>query len=505
MAIFSLDEDIARLTVNGSCALIDSEDDDFEQETSGEIWHKNLLSVGPQPEQPSSQVHLSIPSSSPLNISKERRRSSIYDKMSVVTPPNTRRVQMTQAEPMGTGCTCSTATLGKHGPRVLEDFTPIRVLGRGAYGKVLLVKDSHTNRLFAMKQLKKAEILIHDESSMFESEEYALEKKLERTFAERTILSKLEHPNIVKLFYTFHDHHQLYLVLQFIPGGELFYHLKEQGVLDEDTVAFYAAEISSAIKFLHQRGIVYRDLKPENCLLDERGHLVLTDFGLSKKSASDPASQTDGIELQEGEPVETLYSIIGTPEYCAPEILDGKPYTQNCDWYSLGCLVYDMLTGKPPYTGPNHKVILNKILKDKGPRIPTFSSEGMKDFLGSLLRKDVLKRWDVDRLWAVDGPKPKKKKAGQAKTTSFQSHFIFRKIDWTKLESGELQKTTNGPILPIITNWELAENFDTEFTNMRLDSAGGCIDPKQEVKPEHAHLFQGFSYVASSSYLERHF
>ncbi|SCU91469.1 LAFA_0F03928g1_1 [Lachancea sp. 'fantastica'] len=501
MAIFSLDEDIARLTVNGSCALIDSEDDDFEQETSNDLWHKNLLSVGPQPQE--SLSRLAIPSSSPLAINKERRRSSVYDKMSVVTPPNTRRLPMTQGETKGTESICSATTLQKHGPRVLEDFKPIRVLGRGAYGKVLLVKDSHTSRLFAMKQLKKAEILIHDESSMFESEEYALEKKLERTFAERTILSKLEHPNIVKLFYTFHDHHQLYLVLQFIPGGELFYHLKEQGVLDEDTVAFYAAEISSAIKFLHQRGIVYRDLKPENCLLDERGHLVLTDFGLSKKSACEPFNK-DGIEPEQAEPVETLYSIIGTPEYCAPEILDGKPYTQNCDWYSLGCLVYDMLTGKPPYTGPNHKVILNKIMKDTGPRIPTFSSEGMKDFLGSLLKKDVSKRWDVDRLWAVDGPKPKKKKAGQAKTTSFQSHFIFRKIDWTKLESGELQKATNGPILPIITDWELAENFDSEFTNMRLDSANGCIDI-QELNPEHAQLFQGFSYVASTSYLERHF
>ncbi|SCU78962.1 LANO_0A04632g1_1 [Lachancea nothofagi CBS 11611] len=505
MSIFSFDEEIGKLTVNGSCAVIDSEDDGFEQENSGVLWHKNLLSENPRSEIGSS--HLAAPSSSPLNIVNGRRRSSVYDKMSVVTPPNTRRLMLPSNEANSDNSSfCSPSTLKKHGLRVLEDFRPIRVLGRGAYGKVLLVKDSHTSRLYAMKQLKKAEILIHEESDTSPNKEEALEKRLERTFAERTILSELEHPNIVKLFYTFHDHHKLYLVLQFIPGGELFYHLKEQGVLDEDTVTFYAAEISSALKFLHSKGIVYRDLKPENCLLDERGHLVLTDFGLSKKSAKNSNTATDNL-LNPGEAVDTLYSIIGTPEYCAPEILEGKPYTQNCDWYSLGCLVYDMLTGKPPYTGVNHKVILNKIMKDKTPKIPTYFSEGMKDFLGSLLKKDVTKRWDVDRLWNTDGPKPKKKKAGQAKTTSFQSHFVFRKIDWAKLETGEVQKCTTGPILPIITNWELAENFDTEFTEMRLDSEteNNCINIQRLIRPGDAQVFQGFSYVASTSYLERHF
>ncbi|SCU80558.1 LADA_0B08262g1_1 [Lachancea dasiensis] len=502
MSIFSLDEEISRLTVNGSCALIDSEDDGFEQELTGDMWHKNMLSTNPKPSR------LSAPSTSPGNVSMGRRRSSLYDKMSVATPPNTRRLFLPSNEPESAKSSfCSPSALEKHGPRLLEDFKPVRVLGRGAYGKVLLVKDSHTRRLYAMKQLKKAEILIHQNPDSTISEEEALEKRLERTFAERTILSELEHPHIVKLFYTFHDHHKLYLVLQFIPGGELFYHLKEQGVLDEDTVSFYAAEISSALKFLHGKGIVYRDLKPENCLLDERGHLVLTDFGLSKKSANDTNPNSISSAPNEGESVETLHSIIGTPEYCAPEILEGKPYTQNCDWYSLGCLVYDMLTGKPPYTGANHKVIINKILKDKTPKIPTYFSEGMKDFLGALLKKDVSKRWDVDKLWDVDGPKPKKKKAGQAKNTSFQTHFVFRKIDWLKLETGELQQTTFGPIFPIITDWELAENFDSEFTEMRLDSAGqaDCIDIQQTFKPEQLQVFQGFSYVASSSYLERHF
>lgn len=276
-------------------------------------------------------------------------------------------------------------------------------------------------------------------------------------------------------------------------------------------MAFYAAEISCALRFLHKRGVVYRDLKPENCLLDERGHLVLTDFGLSKVSASDDSADGGDVNTNghEGESVCTLHSIIGTPEYCAPEILEGKPYTQNCDWYSLGCLIFDMLIGKPPYTGVNHKVILNKILKDKIPKIPSYLSEGMKDFLAALLKKDVTKRWDVDKFWNTDGPKLKKKKAGQAKTTSFQAHFVFRKISWLKMETGELQRNTEGPILPIITDWELAENFDSEFTEMRLDSEAQDQPANLQIngfsRSGDKDVFKGFSYVASSSYLGRHF
>lgn len=503
MSVFKLDEELSRLTVNGSCAIVD--DEDFEEDPTCGEWHKNLLSAHPQAISPT--VYLSTSTNGTAAPSKPRRRSSLYDKMAVSTPPNIKRLELAPEEDFQKANQYERRRRSfskNHEPRSLEDFEPIRVLGQGAYGKVILVKDQYTSKLYAMKQLKKAEILISEEETKEkEPASVNLEKRLERTFAERKILSQLEHPNIVKLFYSFHDHMKLYLVLQFIPGGELFYHLKEQGTLAEDVVAFYAAEISCALRFLHGKGIVYRDLKPENCLLNEKGHLVLTDFGLSKKSVEDTTESS-----HDGEPITTLHSIIGTPEYCAPEILAGKSYNQNCDWYSLGCLVYDMLIGKPPYTGVNHKVILGKILKDKTPKIPMYLSDGMKDFLGALLRKEVLKRWDVDKFWNVEGPKNKKKKAGQAKTSCFQSHFVFRKVDWNKLESGELQKTTNGPILPIITDWELAENFDTEFTEMRLDS-GACQDQiniQQNINPIlHRDVFKGFSYVASSSYLERYF
>ncbi|AET39021.1 putative protein kinase YPK3 Ecym_3547 [Eremothecium cymbalariae DBVPG len=537
MTLFKFDEEISKFTSNGSCVILPDELDDtqsnnshhqeygsYVDEPSQELpWYKNLMSANPtalpSKNEPSTSpiFHPGTSSNNKGNTTSTRirRRSSLYNKFPINTPPNTTRFSLSvEEEPAIQEFYRSSPDFKtKHAPRKLEDFKPIRVLGKGAYGKVLLVKDQLTNKLYAIKQLKKAEILITQQEGI---DEYAdedntinttIKKRVERTFAERSILSQLEHPNIVKLFYSFHDHHRLYLLLQYIPGGELFYHLKEQGTLDETTVAFYAAELSCALKFLHGKGIVYRDLKPENCLLNERGHLVLTDFGLSKKSVHQPDYPISG------ESVNELYSIIGTPEYCAPEILEGLPYTQNCDWYSLGSLAYDMLIGKPPFTGINHKVILSKIQREKSVKLPSYLSDGMKDYLNALLKKDTLKRWDVDIFWNKEGPKTKKKKAGQTKTTAYQSHFIFRKINWKLMENGELQKTTVGPILPVITDWELAENFDSEFTERRLDSedfqANGIAIQDHRTKyfnePNKNDIFKGFSFVASRSYLDRYF
>lgn len=477
--IFSLDEELGTLSLGAPNPINENDMDTLSDAISSDTEY-----LAPPPES--------------LN-SRPRRRSSILDRFPIFTPANVKHVSITgdedniseeagsstvngnsstitQAVPIPITSSISGSSTGTI-TRTVKDFRPVRVLGQGAYGKVILVKDKLTNKLYAMKQLKKAEILITESPKSNEEDDVNLGKRIERTFAEKSILAELEHPNIVKLFYSFHDNSKLYLLLQYIPGGELFFHLKEQGTLDEDTVAFYAAEISCALKFLHDKGIVYRDLKPENCLLNDKGHLVLTDFGLSKKSVTqNSANPSEVTSLNEpSEDLSTLHSIIGTPEYCAPEILQGLPYNKNCDWYSLGCLIYDMLSGKPPYTGANHKVILNKIQKDKqGPKIPYYLSEGMKDMLNWLLKKDQSKRWDVDKYWAAEPIKNgknqmKKKKPSKERTLRFQSHFIFRKIDWSLLESGAIQHTSVGPIVPIITDLELAENFDSEFTSMSYE------------------------------------
>ena len=530
--VFSLDEELSNLTVEDEMPQVPVAQ---SLQVPG-TYNPAAVFDNKNEELPDEQLNFHSP-----NGCRTRRRSSILAKFPVLSPVHTSRVSISNNSPAAgasllTSQLTSTfknsensesaveeeATLDMRpkSMRTIQDFRPIRVLGRGAYGKVILVKDQFSQKLYAMKQLKKAEILINDNEKGDEDKDPAdknkeLDKRIERTFAERTILSQLEHPNIVKLFYSFHDHSKLYLILQFIPGGELFFHLKERGTLEEDTVAFYAAEVSCALKFLHDNGIVYRDLKPENCLLDQRGHLVLTDFGLSKKSATDSSDdKVDSESDMDNDDIYTLHSIIGTPEYAAPEILQGLAYNQNCDWYSLGCLLYDMLVGKPPYTGNNHKVILNKIQKDKqGPRIPYYLSDGMKDVLNWLLKKDKTKRWDVDKYWREDPADnqkgAKKKKPGKQRVSKFQSHFIFRKINWKLMENGDLQRTTLGPIVPIITNWELAENFDEEFTSMSFedDYAMNSIPIKtnSDSAGNSSDIFKGFSFKASGSYLERHF
>ena len=531
--IFSLDEELNKTDIIQEEVLDDL--DPLDDVTSIETEYSNVPQEKQQQYiQPLSSDYLDINNNNNSFSLRNRRRSSVLDKFSVLSPIHTRRVSVGPIKNEDNTIIKKKHNLIKEDQtmsnvrddttdenlRNLHDFKPIRVLGRGAYGKVILVKDQKSSKLYAMKTLKKAEILINDRD--------VINLNVERTFAERTILSQLEHPNIVKLFYSFHDQNKLYLILQYVPGGELFYHLKEYGTLSEDTVSFYAAEISCALKFLHDKGIVYRDLKPENCLLNERGHLILTDFGLSKRAINE-----DNSNDKNEESIYTLHSIIGTPEYCAPEILQGLPYNKNCDWYSLGCLLYDMLIGKPPYTGNNHKIILNKILKDKqGPRIPFYLSEGMKDMLNWLLKKDKTKRWDVDRYWKEERNRPnnknnknnnnnnnnkvKNKKPGKQRELKFQSHFIFRKIDWELMESGDLQRTTMGPIVPMITDWELAENFDSEFTSMSYEddyamdiprSSNNCVNDGNLVVGSNGidDIFKGFSFKASKSYLERYF
>ncbi|KAK6531708.1 serine/threonine protein kinase psk1 [Orbilia ellipsospora] len=297
-----------------------------------------------------------------------------------------------------------------------EDFEPLTMLGKGTFGTVLLVRHTATGRLYAQKQLKKASIKVH-------------KRMIEQTRTERAILESVRHPFVVKLFYAFQDHQKLYLILEYAQGGELFNYLAAERIFPEDTAAFYSAEIVLALDHLHRNvGVVYRDLKPENCLLDSQGHLLLTDFGLSKVAE-------EGARCK---------SLSGTPEYMAPEVLEGKPYSFEVDWWSLGALIFDLLTGSPPFPGQNNAQILNKINKQKL-KLPFYLSPDSKDLLTRLLRKEPTKRLGY--------------KMPQDFTT-MQKHRFFRKIDWKKLERRELEP----PISPLITDPSMAENFSTEFT-----------------------------------------
>lgn len=339
-----------------------------------------------------------------------------------------------------------------------SDFEPLRCLGKGTFGTVLLVKQQATGRLYAQKQFKKASLTVH-------------KRLVEQTKTERSILESVNrHPFVVKLFYAFQDHEKLYLILEYAQGGELFTHLAQERMFTEEVASFYMAEMVLALEHLHRNlGVIYRDLKPENCLLDADGHLLLTDFGLSKVAV-------DGNDK--------CNSFLGTVEYMAPEVIQGHKYGMAVDWWSFGALGFDLLTGSPPFTGQNHSKIQDKIVKQKLV-MPYFLGPDAKDLLTRLLRKEPNKRLGANM------PKD---------LTTIKKHRFFRRLDWVKLAKREVEP----PIQPLITDPELAENFASDFTDLALSPVlergvgapwGGRDDGVEDP-------FGGFSYVASRSLLE---
>ena len=348
-----------------------------------------------------------------------------------------------------------------HRKMCAEDFEPLRCLGKGAFGTVHLVKQHATGRLYAQKQFRKASLTVH-------------KRLVEQTKTERVILESVNrHPFVVKLFYAFQDHERLYLILEYAQGGELFHHLELERMFTEEVAAFYMAEIVLALEHLHHNvRVIYRDLKPENCLLDSEGHLLLTDFGLSKVALEEEDSRTN--------------SILGTIEYMAPEVVQGVAYDFAVDWWSLGAIGFDLLTGSPPFTGNNHTKIQQNILKQKL-QLPYFLGPDAKDLLTRLLRKDPSKR--------LGGTTTKDLK-------TLKAHRFFRKIDWKKLAKREVEP----PIMPVITDPELAENFSDEFTSIPLSPvvtrASASIKVEDSFTKAENDPFGGFSFVASKSLLD---
>ncbi|CAI5647026.1 unnamed protein product [Oreochromis niloticus] len=243
------------------------------------------------------------------------------------------------------------------------DFDFLAVIGKGTFGKVLLAKHKADSKFYAVKVLQKKIIL--------------KKKEQKNIMAERNVLLKsLKHPFLVRLHYSFQTVEKLYFVLDYVNGGELFFHLQRERCFSEPRARFYTAEVASAIGYLHSLNIVYRDLKPENILLDSQGHVVLTDFGLCK----------EGVE-----PEATTSTFCGTPEYLAPEILRKEPYDRTVDWWCLGAVLYEMLFSLPPFysrdIGEMYDGILHKPLM-----LPAGKSEAACSLLMGLLQKDQHRR-----------------------------------------------------------------------------------------------------------------
>lgn len=321
-------------------------------------------------------------------------------------------------------------------------FELLKVLGQGSFGKVFLVrkvvgKDSGT--LYAMKVLKKATLKVRDRM---------------RTKTERNILVDVQHPFIVRLHYAFQTEGKLYLILDFLRGGDLFSRLSQEVMFTEEDVKFYLAELALALDHIHSLGIIYRDLKPENILLDADGHISLTDFGLSKLPLDD----------------QKAYSFCGTVEYMAPEVVNRKGHSFAADWWSLGVLMYEMLTGTLPFQGPNRKETMTQILKAK---------LGMPQFLSpeaQALLRALFKRNPANRLGA-----------GSDGVEEIKAHSFFATIDWDKL----LRKEIQPPFKPAVSRADDAFYFDKEFTSKTPRDSPG-VPPSA-----NAHeLFRGFSFIA---------
>ncbi|RKO96047.1 Pkinase-domain-containing protein, partial [Caulochytrium protostelioides] len=247
-------------------------------------------------------------------------------------------------------------------PMTIDEFELLKVIGKGSFGKVMQVRKRDTNRIYAMKILRKSHIVERSEVA--------------HTLAERTVLAQILHPFIVPLKFSFQTSEKLYLVLAFVNGGELFHHLQREGRFHEDRARFYSAELLCALDCLHGYNIVYRDLKPENILIDYTGHIALCDFGLCK------------LNMKEGNKTNTF---CGTPEYLAPELLLGQGYTKVVDWWTLGILLWEMLTGLPPFYDENTNEMYRKILSDELVFSPEVSPTA-KDLLSRLLQRDPKKR-----------------------------------------------------------------------------------------------------------------
>ncbi|KAL7821942.1 kinase-like domain-containing protein [Trichoderma gracile] len=323
----------------------------------------------------------------------------------------------------------------------IDDFDLLTLVGKGSFGKVMQVRKKDTGRIYAIKTIRKAKIITRSEVT--------------HTLAERSVLAQINNPFIVPLKFSFQSPEKLYFVLAFVNGGELFYHLSKEGRFDINRSRFYTAELLCALECLHGFNVIYRDLKPENILLDYQGHIALCDFGLCK------------LEMKDEDSTNTF---VGTPEYLAPELLKGEGYGKTVDWWTLGVLLYEMLTGLPPFYDENTNEMYRKILTAPL-NFPGYDivPPAARDLLTKLLERDPSKRLGVNG------------------STEIKSHPFFHGIDWKKL----LQRKYEPAFKPNVANALDVGNFDDIFVN----------EPAQDSVPDDFVLsktmqdqFVNFSY-----------
>ncbi|EDO37800.1 predicted protein, partial [Nematostella vectensis] len=333
-----------------------------------------------------------------------------------------------------------------------SDFLFLKVIGKGSFGKVFLSKNKQEDKFYAIKVLNKSAIRKRNEAK--------------HIMAERNVLvQNVTHPFLVGLHYSFQTKDKLYFVLDYVNGGELFFHLQRERYFPESRARFYAAEIASAIGYLHGLQIIYRDLKPENILLDSKGHIVLTDFGLCK----------EGIDRSG-----TTSTFCGTPEYLAPEVLRKQDYDKSVDWWCLGAVLYEMMYGLPPFYSRDTAEMYDNILH-KPLRLRTNISQSARHILEGLLQKDKTKRLG----------------SGEGDFEDIRTHSFFRSINWQQLVARGIEPPYN----PNVSGQLDLKHFDPEFVREPVPGSVGKSADSNFVSasvddPDDA--FVGFTYVAPS-------
>jgi len=336
---------------------------------------------------------------------------------------------------------CARSSLG------IEDFKLISTLGKGGFGKVLKVSKlksgEDTGRVFAMKIMKKEFLLKH--------------KMRAKTMLERDILLNLEHPFVVKMRYAFQSAEKLYMVMDFYGGGSLFYHLEMEGAFSEDCVKFFSAQLVLGVQYLHDNGIVYRDLKLENILMDTQGNLAITDFGLSKEI--DPSNRM------------WASTFCGTPLYVAPEMVHRRKYGFAVDWWALGIIMYELLSCRVPFCSRNMDRVLWKIVN----ATPTFSSDVFSTKAQSII-EGLLNKRPSQRLGS-----------GPGAAEHIKGHPFFENFDFDKCAKKELCP----PFIPPATY-----KGEKNVLGMEpIDTMQGEIDPK------HIEGFDKFTFCESCEHL----
>ncbi|KXT09613.1 hypothetical protein AC579_7649 [Pseudocercospora musae] len=314
-----------------------------------------------------------------------------------------------------------------------EDFELVKTLGTGTFARVWLVKlanrkERDNNKVFALKILRKPDVIRL--------------KQVEHVRNERNVLAAVAgHPFITTMVASFQDQETLYMLLDYCPGGEVFSYLRRARRFNEPTSQFYAAEIVLILEFLHEReGVAYRDLKPENILIDAEGHLKLVDFGFAKKiENSAPPRQRDGHVLDADKTTGETYTLCGTPEYLAPEVIRNTGHGTAVDWWAFGILIYEFLVGQPPFWDQNPMKIYEQIVEGQV-RYPSAMSKNARDIIGGLCTVDVTKR-----LGNMKGGASLVKK-----------HPWFKNINWDDL----YHRKMHGPIVPHLRAPDDTRNFD---------------------------------------------